>query len=100
MGTGGRRCRNGWRVVAAVEVGVPLTVPASFGGQNCRITINLAVIDALQAEIPVTCEDAMQWVNDDFADHTVDPYMAIGPPELCLMSGWAIFSQLLVQLQE
>jgi hypothetical protein len=35
------------------------TVMASFGGQDCRITINLAVIDALQAEIPVTCEDAM-----------------------------------------
>jgi hypothetical protein len=25
VGTGSRRCRNGQRVVAAVEVGVPLT---------------------------------------------------------------------------
>jgi hypothetical protein len=25
VGTGGRRCRNGWKAVAVVEVGVPLT---------------------------------------------------------------------------
>jgi hypothetical protein len=29
VGTGGRRCRNGVRVVAVAEVGVPLTSPPS-----------------------------------------------------------------------
>lgn len=76
------------------------TVPLSFGGQDCRIIVDRQVIDDLRAEIPVSREDSMHWVDDQFSDRVQVAYETIGSPKLCLQSGWAIFSQLLIVLQE
>ncbi|KAF8156751.1 hypothetical protein B0H34DRAFT_808164 [Crassisporium funariophilum] len=74
------------------------TVPQLFGGKDCRIVVDQTTIDALRAEIPVSCEDAMRWVDDEFAFQAQVVYEAIGSPTLVPLSGWTIFAQLLHEL--
>jgi len=38
------------------------TVPA----QDCRITVNQAMINALRLQIPIPREESMRWVDDSF----------------------------------
>jgi hypothetical protein len=47
MGTGGRRCGNGQRAVAAAEVGVPLTSPPPLGVHvlMCRVKLDVGEVD-------------------------------------------------------
>lgn len=75
------------------------TAPASYGGQDCRIKVDQATVDALRAEIPVSRKDAMRWVEDEFAAKALYAYESIGSPVLHAQSGWALFAQLLNKLQ-
>lgn len=70
------------------------TVPESYGGQDARITIHKEVIDALRATIPVSREDAMRWVDDEFAERAQAAYEAIGSPAMVPLSGWTIFDNI------
>jgi hypothetical protein len=70
------------------------TVPESYGGQDARITIHKEVIDALWATIPVSREDVMWWVDDEFAEWAQVAYEAIGSPTMVPLSGWTIFDNI------
>ncbi|KAG6905157.1 hypothetical protein DXG01_004495, partial [Tephrocybe rancida] len=76
------------------------TVPDLYGGKDCRISVDLTTINALRATIPVTREDAMQWVDVDFADCAQVAYILIGSPALEPLSGWNIFGDMIVALQD
>ncbi|KAF8908221.1 hypothetical protein CPB84DRAFT_1843672 [Gymnopilus junonius] len=68
------------------------TVPAP-PTQDCRIPVNRQVISTLCSQIPVTCEEAMRWVDDAFDGVATRAYEAIGSPPLNkFLTGWDIFS--------
>ena len=71
------------------------TVPASYGGQDCRITVDQTTIDDLREQLPVSREDAMRWVDNNFAERAQAAYETIGSPKLAPLTGWAIFVDLL-----
>ncbi|KAJ3727494.1 hypothetical protein C8R42DRAFT_694050 [Lentinula raphanica] len=60
------------------------TLPKSVaaGAEECRIDVDRAVVDALRNEIPVSREDAMRFMDDDFAARALAIYEAIGDNKL------------------
>ncbi|KAG6834599.1 hypothetical protein H0H93_008683 [Arthromyces matolae] len=71
------------------------TAPAAYGGTNCKIDVDAATVQALRDAIPVSYEDAMRWVDDDFAERAHVAYILIDCPPLEPLSGWTIFTELL-----
>ena len=70
------------------------TVPAP-PAEDCRISVDQAVIDALRAQISVSREESMSWVDASFEVAAANAYEAIGRPSLdAPQSGWAIFSSM------
>ena len=66
-------------------------VPA-LPAQQCGITVNEAVIDALRAPIPISREESMHWADDEFEVAAREAYHTVGEPPLNdILSGWAIF---------
>lgn len=75
------------------------TCPGSLGGQDCRIPVEKATVDALRAEIPVSHVDAMRWVDDCFAEQAQNTYERIGSPLLVPACGWSVFRRILTELE-
>lgn len=70
------------------------TVP-SAPAEDCRIVVDQVVIDALRAQISVSREESMCWVDPSFEVAAGNAYDAIGRPRLdSPQSGWAIFSSM------
>lgn len=70
------------------------TVPAP-PAEDCRIVVDQVVIDALRAQIPVSRDKSMRWVDDLFEVAATNAHSAIGRPSLDnLLSGWEIFSSM------
>jgi len=70
------------------------TVPAP-PAQECGIIVDQVVIDALRAQIPVSREESMRWVDDEFEVAARNAYCAIGEPSLDdPLSGWEIFASM------
>ena len=66
---------------------------------SCRIIVDQAVINALCAQISISREESMCWVDASFEVVAGDAYEAIGRP--CLdtpQSGWAVFSSMVHSL--
>ncbi|KAG6907095.1 hypothetical protein DXG01_010544 [Tephrocybe rancida] len=73
-------------------------VPETYGGKDCRIKVDLTTVDALRKAIPVSREDAMRWVEDEFSDRAQLAYVAIGSPGMEALSGWNTFSHMITVL--
>ena len=70
------------------------TVPA-LPAQQCGISVDLVVVDALRAQIPISREESMRWVDDEFEDAASKAYSALREPSLDnLLSSWDIFSSM------
>ncbi|KAF8901851.1 hypothetical protein CPB84DRAFT_1815067 [Gymnopilus junonius] len=70
------------------------TVP-DLPAQQCGITVDQAVIDALRHQIPVSRKDSMRWVDDEFEVAATMAFSSIGEPPLSnLLSGWKIFTSM------
>jgi hypothetical protein len=70
------------------------TVPAP-PAEDCRIVVDQVVIDALRAQIPVSREESMCWVDPSFEVAAGNAYDAVGRPRLDgPQFGWAIFSSM------
>ena len=74
------------------------TVPESLGGQDCRIEVEKTTLDALRAQIPVSHDEAMRWVDDGFALEARTVYKSLDSPALEPASGWNIFRQMVALL--
>ena len=60
--------------------------------QDCKIPVDKEVVRALRSQIPVSREEAMRWVDDDFDRLATQAYEAIGSPPLNkFLNGWRIF---------
>ncbi|KAI6002579.1 hypothetical protein F5J12DRAFT_839977 [Pisolithus orientalis] len=70
------------------------TLPASQGGQDCKVPVTQDVIDALRHEIPVSRDVSMCWVSEEFGNLAERIYEEIGCPNFTLHGGWAIFQQM------
>jgi hypothetical protein len=74
------------------------TVPAP-PAEDCHIIFDQVAIDALHAQISVSQEESMSWVDVSFEVAAANAYEAIGRPSLdAPQSGWAIFSSMLTAL--
>ncbi len=61
--------------------------------EECRIAVPQDAIDALRKTIPVSRDDAMQWVDPSFEQVAKETYITIGSPSLRDMkTGRSIFS--------
>jgi hypothetical protein len=70
------------------------TVPAP-PAQQCGIIVDQVVIDALRDQIPVSREESMRWVDDEFEVAARNAYHTVGEPSLDdPLSGWSIFSSM------
>lgn len=70
------------------------TVPA-LPAQQCGITVDRAVVEALRDQIPASRTESMRWVDDEFEVVARGAYRMIGEPSLDdLLSGWNIFSSM------
>jgi hypothetical protein len=55
----------------------------------------MVVVAALRTQIPVSHEESMRWVDDDFEAAAGKAYSALREPSLdSLLSGWEIFSSM------
>jgi hypothetical protein len=75
-------------------------VPESLGGQDCRIPVEKETLEALRAEIPVSREESMRWVDDEFATSANTAYAAIGSPKLVVANGWNVFQAMHLFLRD
>lgn len=71
-----------------------LTLPENYGGQYCAIPVDRAFIQQLRERIPVSREEAMRWVSDEFAALAGDVYDEIGSPVISLTTAWTVFQQM------
>jgi hypothetical protein len=70
------------------------TVPA-LPAQQCGIPVDLVVVAALRAQIPISREESMRWVDDEFEAAATKAYLTLREPSLDnLLSGWDIFSSM------
>jgi len=69
------------------------TVPKA-PAEDCRIEVPQDAINALRNTIPVSRDEAMQWVDPSFEKVANEAYInTIGSPSLSnLRIGWSIFS--------
>ncbi|KAJ3742547.1 hypothetical protein DFH05DRAFT_1536392 [Lentinula detonsa] len=69
-------------------------LPKSVSAQaeQCGIVIDKFVVDALRKEIPVSREEAMRYVSDEFCERAKAIYRQIGSPQLKAAVGWSIFT--------
>ncbi|KAE9391118.1 hypothetical protein BT96DRAFT_832510, partial [Gymnopus androsaceus JB14] len=70
----------------------------SLQAQECQIDVDQFVVDALRAEIPVSHEEAMKFVSDEFDAKVEGVYKHIGSPELKAVVGWSTFTTMLALL--
>jgi hypothetical protein len=75
------------------------TVSDSLGAPDCCIEVDREVLEVLRSQIPVSREESMRWVNKEFDIVASTAYRDLGEPELVLLSGWTIFSQLVPLIQ-
>ena len=70
------------------------TAPA-LPAQQCGITVDQAVIEALRTQIPISHKESMHWVDDEFEVAAREAYCTVGEPSLDdLLSGWGIFASM------
>jgi hypothetical protein len=60
---------------------MPAQHPAP-SAQECQIIVDQVIIDALCAQIPISREESMRWVDDVFEVAAWNAYRAIGRPSL------------------
>ena len=69
-------------------------VPA-LPAQQCGITVDQAVIEALCNQIPVSHKESMRWVDDEFEVTAREAYITVGElPLNDLLCGWTIFASM------
>lgn len=71
------------------------TSPAKYGGEKCAISIPKAAIDVMRERLPVTREEAFQFVNPEFAAKADEIWNQIGRPVCNLKNAWQIFEMML-----
>lgn len=74
--------------------------PASYNYEDLKIPVELEVVEALRAEIPMSHAEAFQFVSDEFKAAAEEAYAEIGSPKLKVGDGWTIYAQLREKLRE
>ena len=70
------------------------TVP-DLPAQQCGIAVDRVVIDALRNQIPVSREESMRWVDEEFEVTAQSAYGIIEEPSLDnFLCGWEIFESM------
>ncbi|KAJ3986983.1 hypothetical protein F5890DRAFT_1571998 [Lentinula detonsa] len=62
--------------------------------EECGISVDSVVVDALRKGIPVSREEAMRYVSDEFCAKAEAVYEQIGSPALKPLDGWSIFTNM------
>ncbi|KIJ43199.1 hypothetical protein M422DRAFT_253393 [Sphaerobolus stellatus SS14] len=77
------------------------TNPESYGGTFMGIPLtNPCIIPALRDTLPITREEAFQWVSQSFKAVAEVAYIEIGSPKKSILTGWKIFSSMLPILEK
>ncbi|KAJ7074927.1 hypothetical protein B0H15DRAFT_792575, partial [Mycena belliarum] len=83
--------------------GVPpleiLRNPESYGLACLSVKVERAAVDALREDLSCSRHEALQWVPDDFDKLAQDVYEALGHPKLEPSRGWAIFEDMVAELE-
>ncbi|KAF7373543.1 hypothetical protein MSAN_00564700 [Mycena sanguinolenta] len=66
--------------------------PAAYGGTDCLIPVDEAVLDQLLQEARDAAHEHMRYVDDGFNDFAQEAYAALGKPEITLQNAWTVFS--------
>ena len=69
------------------------SAPNVYGGEYAFVPIPQEAIDELRQLILVTCDEAFEWVDDDFAAMAESLWDKLGRPERSLISCWDVFTQ-------
>ncbi|KAJ7908244.1 hypothetical protein B0H13DRAFT_2498450 [Mycena leptocephala] len=68
--------------------------PDVYGLARLSTPVDQETIDALRANIPLTREEALRWVPDQFDFVAAEVYADLGAPKLEPLRGWEIFGQM------
>ncbi|KAJ6538057.1 hypothetical protein B0H19DRAFT_1217911 [Mycena capillaripes] len=68
--------------------------PEVYGLARLSTPVDQETIDALRANIPLTREEALRWVPDQFDLLAAEVYAELGAPKLEPLRGWEIFGQM------
>ena len=71
------------------------TSSQAYGGERCSIPVTQDAIDALRADLPVCHDEALRFIDDDFATTAEDIWNHINSPPLTVSNGWEIFTKML-----
>ncbi|KAF8583634.1 hypothetical protein K439DRAFT_1647174 [Ramaria rubella] len=72
------------------------TSPQAYGGERYSIPRTQEAIDALRAELLLSRQSALQFVDEEFANHACQVWHQLGsPPCSVFSSGWEIFTKML-----
>ncbi|KAF8573693.1 hypothetical protein K439DRAFT_1624886 [Ramaria rubella] len=71
------------------------TSSQAYGGEHCSIPMPQDAIDALQADLPHSRQEALQFVDDQFSDIANQVWNHLGSPPCTVSSGWDIFAKML-----
>jgi hypothetical protein len=68
------------------------TVSKTMGAPDSKIEVDPEALQELRAQIPISREESMQWVNPEFNSLAEAAFQAIGAPDLSILSsGWDIW---------
>ncbi|KAJ7053471.1 hypothetical protein C8F01DRAFT_1260459 [Mycena amicta] len=74
--------------------------PEDFGLERCGTGIPRDVIDEMRGRLPVTREQVMRWVPDEFNEVAEVTYEEIGSPKLVHSTGWETYRAMLTIIQD
>ncbi|KAJ7050243.1 hypothetical protein C8F01DRAFT_1264324 [Mycena amicta] len=74
--------------------------PEDFGLERCGTGIPRDVIDEMRGRLPVTGEQVMRWVPDEFNEVAEVTYEEIGSPKLVHSTGWETYRAMLTIIQD
>lgn len=73
--------------------------PGAYDLERVSIPVSGDLIRELRAEIPVSREECLRWVDNQFDEMATHTYKSIGSPSLVAKEGWNIFSQMAYLLE-
>ncbi|KAJ6449360.1 hypothetical protein C8R45DRAFT_1130932 [Mycena sanguinolenta] len=74
--------------------------PAAYGGQNCLIPVEEAVLDQLLQEARAGAHEHTRYVDDGFDELAQEAYVALGKPEITLQNAWTVFQDMIGRLEQ
>ncbi|KAJ6503958.1 hypothetical protein C8R45DRAFT_1186099 [Mycena sanguinolenta] len=74
--------------------------PAAYGGQDCLIPVDEAILDQLLQEAREGAHEHTRYVDDGFDELAQEAYTALGKPEITLQNAWIVFRDMIGRLEQ